>query len=160
MVVQPNETIDQAQDLGTIGQPVEASGSIGDGPAGAADVTWYHFVVNDAARVDLTISTPAGQPPFASVLSLFNSDPGDWNDPYDADGYRLMDQVRANPVDGIAAMVQDLGPGDYDIAISGAGNTAFSPVIAGSGFDGATGSYDLTIAATDLGLSGDGPTML
>ena len=62
MVVQPNETIDQAQDLGTIGQPVEASGSIGDGPAGAADVTWYHFQLEDAARVDLKVVTPAGGP--------------------------------------------------------------------------------------------------
>ena len=55
---------------------------------------------------------------------------------------------------------QDLGPGDYFVAISGAGNLDFSPVIAGSGFDGATGSYELTIGSTDLGLSGDGPTVL
>ena len=46
------------------------------------------------------------------------------------------------------------------MAISGAGNLDFSPVIAGSGYDGATGSYELTIRATDLGLSGDGPTVL
>ncbi len=57
-------------------------------------------------------------------------------------------------------MTQDLGPGDYFVAISGAGNLDFSPVIAGSGYDGATGNYELTIRATDLGLSGDGPTVL
>ena len=66
-----------AQDLGTLSQPVEASGSIGDGPEGAADVTWYHFTLEDATRVDLNVSTPAGKPPFASVLSLFNNDPED-----------------------------------------------------------------------------------
>ena len=58
--VEPNETIDQAQDLGTLNQPVEVSGSIGNGPAGAADVTWFHFSLTDPSRVDLDVSTPAG----------------------------------------------------------------------------------------------------
>jgi methionine-rich copper-binding protein CopC len=160
LVVAPNETVDQAQDLGTLSQPVEASGSIGNGPDGAADVTWYHFSLADSARVDLEVSTSAGQAPFASVVSLYNNDPQDFSDPYDVDGHRLLAQVEANPSDGAAADVQDLGPGDYFVAISGAGNLDFSPVIAGSGFDGATASYDLTISATDLGLSGDGPTVL
>ena len=136
------------------------SGSIGNGPAGAADVTWFHFNLADPARVDLDMSTPAGDPPFASVLSLYNNDPQDYSDPYDLDGHRLLAQVEANPSDGTADYTQDLGPGDYFVAISGAGNLDFSPVIAGSGFDGATGSYELTIRATDLGLSGAGPTVL
>ena len=119
-----------------------------------------HFQLADASRVNLTVSTPAGDPPFSSVLSLYDSDPWDWGDPYDLNGNRLMAQVQTNPTDGLAAYSQDLGPGDYYVAVSGAGNTAFSPVIAGSGFDGATGDYELTASATDLGLSGDGPTML
>ena len=91
---------------------------------------------------------------------MYNNDPQDFGDPYDLDGHRLLAQVEANPTDGAAAYAQDLGPGDYFVAISGAGNLDFSPVIAGSGFDGATGNYELTISATDLGLSGDGPTVL
>ena len=83
LVVEPNETIDQAQDLGTLSQPVERLGSIGNGPDGAADVTWYHFNLADSARVDLELSTPAGNAPFASVLSLYNNDPQDYSDPYD-----------------------------------------------------------------------------
>jgi methionine-rich copper-binding protein CopC len=158
--VEPNETIDQAQDLGVLSQPAEALGSIGNGPAGAADVTWYHFKLVDPARVDLDISTPAGDPPFASVLSLYNNDPQDFGDPYDLDGHRLLAQVQADPSDGAAGYSQDLGPGDYFVAISGAGDLDFSPLIAGSGFDGATGSYELMIRATDLGLSGSGPTVL
>jgi methionine-rich copper-binding protein CopC len=160
LTVEPNETVDLAQDLGTLTQPVSALGSIGNGPAGAADVTWYHFHLDDASRVDLEVSTPAGSPAFASVLSLFNSDPQDYGDLYDLDGYRLLAQVTANPSAGIADVTQDLGPGDYFVAISGAGNLDFSPVIAGSGFDGATGNYELTIDATDLGLDDDGPTVL
>ncbi len=160
LTVEPNETIDLAQDLGTLTQPVGVLGSIGNGPAGAADVTWFHFHLDDASRVDFRVNTPAGSPPFASVLSLFNDDPQDFSDPYDVDGYRLLTQVEANPSDGIADQSQDLGPGDYFVAISGAGNLYFSPVIAASGFDGTTGNYELTIDATDLGLSGDGPTVL
>ena len=33
-------------------------------------------------------------------------------------------------------------------------------MIAGSGYDGATGFYEMRISATDLGLSGDGPTVV
>jgi methionine-rich copper-binding protein CopC len=158
--VEPNETIDQAQDLGTLNQQVEVSGSIGSGPAGAADVTWFHFNLTDSSRVDLQLSTPAGDHPFASVVSLFNNDPEDFGDPYDLDGHRLLAQVVANPSSGAADYSQDLGPGDYFVAISGAGNLDFSPVIAGSGYDGATGNYELTINSVDLGLSADGPTVL
>lgn len=160
LVVAPNETIDRAQDLGTLYQPAEVLGSIGDGPAGAADVTWFHFNLAGPARVDVEMSTPAGDPPFASVLSLYNNDPQDYGDLYDLDGHRLLAQVEASPSDGVGDYVQDLGPGDYFVAVSGAGNRDFSPVIAGSGFDGATGSYELTIRSTGLGLSGDGPTVL
>ena len=45
--IEPNETIDQADELGTLHQSAEVSGSIGNGPAGAADVTWFHFNVTD-----------------------------------------------------------------------------------------------------------------
>ncbi|MHB1559673.1 MAG: DVUA0089 family protein, partial [Isosphaeraceae bacterium] len=166
----PAETINLADNLGTLGVPVQASGSIGGGPQGAADVAWYHFQLGQASQVDLTVRTPTGDAPFASVLSLFNSDPNDvWNpygspnaygDPYDPTGHRLIDQVQANPGTGTAQLVQNLSPGDYYVAISGAGNLDFSPVVAGSGFDGATGSYVLSASATSLGLSNSGPTMI
>ena len=60
----------------------------------------------------------------------------------------------------MATYHQDLGPGDYYVAVSGGGNTEFSPVIAGSGFQGTMGVYELAVGATDLGLAGDGPTVL
>ncbi len=156
----PNETVDKAYNLGGLNQPATVVGSIGDGPAGAADVTWYEFELTNASRVDLSISTPAENPPFASVLSLFNDDPQDFADPYDLDGYRLLAQVQANPSSGAGSLSQNLAPGDYFVAVSGAGNLDFSPVIADSGYDGETGNYALAIRATDLGLSGDGPTVV
>jgi methionine-rich copper-binding protein CopC len=133
---------------------------VGTGSEGAADVTWYHFQLQEAARVDLSMAAPPGDRPFEGVLSLYNSDPQDWSDPYDPNGHLLLAQVQSDPTDGLAFYSQDLGPGHYYVAVSGAGNTAFSPVIAGSGYPGAIGIYELTAAATDLGLAGDGPTML
>ncbi len=159
-MVEPNETIDRAMDLGALNRSAEALGAIGTGADGAADVTWYHFSLTDASLVDIKVSTPANDRPFASVLSVYNNDPDDWSDPYDITGHRLLTQVQANSATGVAESVQELGPGDYYVAISGAGNLYFSPVVAGSGFDGATGNYDLTITRSDLGLSGEGPTLL
>jgi methionine-rich copper-binding protein CopC len=157
---EPNDTLDLAQDLGTPGLTVAVAGSIGDGPAGAADVDWYHFHLDQAARVDLEVGTPAGSARFPSILSLYDNDPQDLGDPYDFSGHRRLAQIGANSSDGVAEETRDLGPGDYFVAVSGAGNHDFSPWIAGSGYDGATGAYVLTVHATDLGLSADGPTVL
>ena len=109
---EPHETIDLAQDLDTPGPAVEVAGSIGNGPAGAADVDWYHFHLNEAARGDLEVSTLPGSARFASILSLYNNDPQDYGDLYDLNGHRLMAQVGANSSDGVAQETQDLGPGD------------------------------------------------
>jgi methionine-rich copper-binding protein CopC len=158
--IAPNETIDQALDLRGLEEPAQVFGSIGNGPDAAADVAWYQFELNDASQVRLEVNTPAGDSPFASVLSLFNNDPNDFGDPYDADGHRLLTQVTADPTQGALAFSQNLAPGEYFVAISGAGNLDFSPVIAGSGFDGATGNYELRLSATDLGLSNDGPAVV
>ena len=111
-------------------------------------------------RSTWTSSTPAGNPPFASVLSLYNNDPQDFGDPYDLDGHRLLAQVQANPSDGAAGYAPGPRAGRLFRGGQRRGNLDFSPVIAGSGYDGATGDYELTISATDLGLTGDGPTVL
>ena len=155
-----NETVDQAYDLGGLNQPTQVVGSVGNGPCGAADVTWYEFELANAARVDLNISPAASGSPFVSVLSVYNNDPQDYGDPYGLNGHRLIGQTEANFSNGEASFSQNLGPGDYFVAVSGGGNINFSPVVAGSGYPGATGSYELSLKATDLGLSGAGPTVL
>ncbi len=54
-----------------------------------------------------------------------------------------------------------LGPGSYDVAVSGAGNLYFHPLMAGSGYGGSTGGYNLLISAQALDLgAGSGPTIL
>ena len=82
--------------------------------------------------------------PFASVLSLYNNDPEISATRTTSTAIACWPRSRRT-VEWGAGYVQNLGPGDYFVAISGAGNLDFSPVIAGSGFDGATGNYELTI---------------
>src|SRR3954470_15170149 len=49
---EPNDTVDVAQDLGDLSvmPAAGASGRVGDGPAAAADVDWYHFDLDRPAR--------------------------------------------------------------------------------------------------------------
>jgi hypothetical protein len=150
----PNETLDQAVELGTInsGTEVVGQGSLGTGPAGAADVEWYSFVLDQPARIASELSRGAPTPSFRGVLNLFNNDPWDSGDPYDADGHRLLDQVEANADDGVASFDQVLGPGTYYLAVSGAGNLDFHPLVAASGLPGSTGQYDLKLDVSDAGL--------
>ncbi len=52
----PNETVDVAQPLGdlSVNPAVGTRGTIGDGPAAAADVAWYHFTLGAPAEVTLS----------------------------------------------------------------------------------------------------------
>src|SRR4051812_36142491 len=53
----PNETLDQAVDLGDVssGVGVLEHGSLGDGAAGSADVEWYRFMLDRSGRVSSEI---------------------------------------------------------------------------------------------------------
>jgi hypothetical protein len=163
-----HEVLDQAAELpiswtpNTGGQPasvvVGTTGTLGAGPAGAADVDWYHFSLDRAARVTLGTFSQAN----GTVLSLYNTD-GLFSDPYDPLGHRLLVQEEA-PAGGdqdSAPIMRDLAAGDYYVAVSGAGNLYFHPFIAGSGYAGGTGAYRLLFQATDLDLtSADLPRVL
>ena len=82
----PNETLDQAIDLGSVspGTRYQENGSLGDGPDGAADVEWYSFTLDGPARVTGELLRQDQASSFNGVLSLFNNDPYDFMDPYDA----------------------------------------------------------------------------
>src|SRR5262245_65566466 len=66
-----NDTVDAAQSVGPLGQSL-VSGAI----ATPADVDWYSFSLSSPAEVQLTAWAQDGRP--APVLSLYNSDPGDF----------------------------------------------------------------------------------
>jgi hypothetical protein len=159
-----HETLDQALDLTSLapGSQLTANGVIGAGPHGAADVNWYEFELSATAEVRLTTAPgPAGQP-LAATLSLYNDAPvGAYGpiDPYTPDGHRLLAQDDAGAQPGPATLDRLLGPGNYWVAVSGSGNDYFYPFLAGSGYDGRTGSYQLSLTASDPGPAYDDLTV-
>ncbi len=158
----PAETVDLAVSLGDLSQmskpaTVTVAGALGPGPERAADVNWYRFTLDQPARVDLATDPSGLDHPLAAVLSLFAHDPGD---PATSDGETLLGQQTAATL-GKTTLTLDLAPGQYDVAVSGAGDTAFHPFLAGSGFPGGTGNYllDVTLHPDPL-PPGAGPSVL
>ena len=146
------ETLDQAQDLQLLplGGQLTASGNIGTGPAGSADVNFYRFTLAQASVVHLATGSQ-----LKATLSLYDTDP---SDPL---GHHLVVQNDGAGQGGHAAIDQTLGAGTYFIGISGSGNDYFNPFLVGSGYAGSTGAYTLQITAekttTQLGA---GPALL
>jgi hypothetical protein len=160
--VEPNDTVDQAQLLGDLSTLPATSvvGSIGNSPAAAADVDWYSFTLDGPAHVSLDLQNRGKGAPLDGVLSLYNNDQFDFTDVYDPLGYRLLTQAAAGP-SGDARIERDLGPGTYEVAVSGAGNLYFHPLMAGSGLGGSIGDYNIQLSATPLNLGpNDGPAVL
>ena len=81
------------------------------------------------------------------MLTLYNPDPTDLL------GHRLVAQDDGANEAGRNAVLDLTLPGQvggttYYVAVSGAGNQYFTPLIADSGFPGSTGVYGLQITAT------------
>jgi hypothetical protein len=149
-----NDTVDTAQDLGSLdgsGQ-AEAVGTIGPASSVAADVDWYRFTLAGPSRVSLTTLNRLGGSSLVSVLSLYNENPHDYGDLYNPTGHRLVAQSDGSAHEGDAFLERVLAPGTYYVAVSGSGNGSFHPFIADSGYAGSTGDYGLLIQAVDLGL--------
>ncbi|HEX5270620.1 MAG TPA: hypothetical protein VFW33_09050, partial [Gemmataceae bacterium] len=160
-----HETLDAALPLGAVvlGGRAQASGAIGGGPAGAADVSWYKFSLPATADVRLAASP-------GTALGLYNDAPPTYDpdlfaylDPYTPTFHRLLAQSDPGPVvtgpAGPTTIDRLLAPGTYWVAVSGSGNDDFYPFLAGSGLPGRTGSYSLTVAAADPGAGYDDPAV-
>ena len=140
---------------------MQVLGTIGNSSAGAAEVDWYEFTLDQPAEVVLLASARTGSPNFHPVMSLYNNDPLDFQDPYDLTGHRQLAQSDSSQHQGLASIDLPLSAGTYDVAVSGAGNLYFNPLLAASGYPGQTGNYNLTLAATNLPIQpGAGPSVL
>ncbi|SIO16732.1 hypothetical protein SAMN05444166_2793 [Singulisphaera sp. GP187] len=158
----PNQTSDQALDLGDLWATpaITRHGTLSADDAGAGDVEWYRFVLDRPARVTLRLEAAQPDSSFRGALSLFNTDL-DFVDFTNPQGLRRLDLAVANEGDGVAAIDRIIGPGTYNLAVSGAGNEIFSPVVAHTGLPGATGEFALSFSAIDAGsASTDGPSVL
>ncbi|MEJ7638474.1 MAG: hypothetical protein WKF75_11000, partial [Singulisphaera sp.] len=147
-----NDSLDRAVDLGDVGSTSEVltHGSIGRGSEGAADVEWYSFRLDRPGRVTATLGRPPVGSSFRGALSLYNNDT-DYTDPFNPHGHRRLDQAVAAAADGVATLDRVLSPGTYSLAVSGAGNLAFHPLVAGSGLPGGTGDFELRLDVADAG---------
>jgi hypothetical protein len=158
---EPNDVVTQALDLGPLGAaPLEVTGSIGNGPAGAADVDWYSFTLTAPVHVTVTtLDRPAGDP-FVGAVSLYDTDPYNYDPPYGSlSGYHLLAQAEGTGPQDPPVLERDLAAGTYYVAVSGAGNLYFHPLVADSGSDGSTGAYLLRLSASDLAPT-TGPAIL
>lgn len=149
--VEPNDTVALAQPLGDVAATpsILVSGWVGNGTAGRSDVDMFQFHLDQPTRIDLSRLAPTASRSVRAVMSLYDHDLS-YMDLFNPYGYRLMAQDQDTASGHSAEIVRDLAPGDYVLAVSGAGNTAYSPIIAGSGYAGATGAYSIAFDATPL----------
>lgn len=164
-IVQPprNDTIDQARSLGDLSiiRQVGITGTVGRPGVGAADVDWYRFTLDRPSTV--TFATMPGRPgnSLVSVLSLYGFSTADGTRLPSPTGYRLIVQDDGANHDGNARLARTLAAGTYFVAVSGAGNRYFHPLIAASGYPSRMGEYELVVTAADLDLRAtDGPVVL
>lgn len=140
--VESNNTLDRANELGILAPTVVT----GDVDSHGSDVDW--FVFDLAQPSEVTLNATAG------TIGLYNNSNGDFNDRLDPFGHRLLVQAGASNSSG-AQIVRRLAAGTYFVAVSGGGNLYFNPFIEHSGLPGTSGSYELSLLATSLDVSGD-----
>ena len=134
----PNGTVSTAVTGPTLsGTASTGSGNIGaDGQTavGASDVDMIRFTMAGPGQVNVS-ATGAG---FGPSMRIFNSA-----------GTQVV-ATTAGSGSSTAALSVTLGAGDYFLGVSGAGNTAYSATVAGSG-KAATGSGAYTLSASLAG---------
>ncbi len=136
----PADTLDQAAELGTF-STAEISGSIDHR---GIDVDWLTFTVDVPSQVTLTGS--------GGTFSLYNDASGTFADALAEIGQRQLAQFTVADSDS-ASLTRDLAAGTYYVAVSGAGNLYFHPLLAHSGLPGVTGNYTLEISSSPLDLT-------
>lgn len=151
--MEPNDTLDVAQDVGNVGgQGVEIQGSLRGRSGRSTDVDWCQFSLSDAAEVHLR-SLPGSEGSTAPVvLTLYSGHDGEF-DPEAPLGHRLLSQQVGSQLQA-AEIAGRLGPGTYYVAVSGAGNRYFHPFLADSGVAGESGDYGLSITSNAPGDDG------
>ena len=153
----PNDTLDMADGLGQLtgNQSLSTSGAIGDAVTGTRDVDWYRFELARPSLVTLSTRTAPDAMTTPLVLSLYNHSPYSFEDIQNPLGHRQLVQMESPDQTSPAVLDRVLGAGTYFVVVSGAGNRAFHPFLAGSGIPGATGEYLLTISAQELAVDAD-----
>lgn len=142
--LEPNDTLAQATVVSLSAGAADMTGIIGDGDEGRRDVDLFavSLAVGDTLTVDVS-ARDAGST-LDSYLRLF-----------DMSGQQLVvNDDFGGSLDSLIEFTAT-GAGTYFVGLSGFGNARYSPLTAGSGRPGSTGSYSL--AFTVIGLGGPDP---
>ncbi len=149
---EPNNTLDVAQDIGSVSRGAAAGfvGTIGDIESrsdSSTDVDWFSFTLASAGRVQVTALPDADGATSPVVLTLYGDQLAEF-DPAVPLQHQLLGRQEevangsARPVD------RRLEAGTYFVAVSGAGNRFFHPFTADSGVPGESTNYGVRIAVT------------
>ncbi len=108
--------------------------SIGNGEHGSKDVDMYRFDGGSGTTVSLTTSLPDGGKPMDTILRLFDASGNELalNDNFGGNAYSHIEYTLTTA-------------GTYYVGVSGASNSSYDPHVAGSGIEGSTGDYLLTL---------------
>jgi hypothetical protein len=123
--------------LGPSSASYSTTATLGDSAEGAADVNMFQFQAALGSTLTATTTTPQGGTAVSTYLRLV-----------DASGNEL-----ANSGAGTSLSYTFTAGGTYYVGVSGSGNSAYNPFVAGSGTAAGTGDYQLSLGLSTPQLS-------
>ncbi len=152
--VEPNETLDAAQEAGAVGNGQDAGlvGTIGNGAVTSRDVDWYQFTLDQAGHVQL-VGLPGNDGSNSSVVVTLYGDQISEYDPAVPLAHRLLGRSEGLANGAAARIDVMLDAGTYFVAVSGAANRFFHPFLANSGAEGLGGDYGVQVSWRAEGVS-------
>jgi len=147
--VDPDDAINQANNLGTISNTIQQTGFTIDNPR---DVDMFRFVVTAGQRVTFNINRPSGN--FDSYIRLFNEQ-----------GTQLASNDDG-PTPGESVSVESYldftfnTAGTYFLSVSGYGNSTFNALTGDGDNVGSTGAYSLVVTPVTQTPPTDGSRIL
>jgi hypothetical protein len=144
---EPNDTSGTATWMG-YGSFAVSDEFIGDNPSGRLDADMYRLTVQTPSRLDIAaVSTGGTLDPVVRVRSC--EDPLPTPTTMDRCSLGCSDDQPDGCTDArLSTAIFE--PGDVFIMVSGSGNRAYNPSVAGSGETGSVGTYDLSVTVTPL----------
>ena len=135
---EPNDSLDQATQVVLASNAGSFDAAIGDGGYGSSDVDLFGIQLITGQQLTLGVSASGAGSSFDSFLRLF-----------DATGQQLATNDDAGGSSNSSLMYTATADATVFVGVSGSGNSVYSPLTAGSGTAGSTGTYRLDISLSD-----------
>ena len=157
--VEPNNTLDFAQDVGQVGggavaefvgsivAPSLRNGDFESPSDSSTDVDWFSFTLVSAGRVQVSSLPDADGATSPVVLTLYGDQLAEF-DPAVPLQHQLLGRQEGDANGAEQPVDLRLEAGTYFVAVSGAGNRFFHPFTADSGVPGESTDYGVRVAVT------------